>query len=183
MDLIIFAHPDNLGSHNAAILRHVKARLETEGSKYEVIDLYADKFDPVLHPGRKDPLAEKYQKLMSGAKRLIFIYPVWWYNAPAIMKGFIDKVFTQGFAYSFKSDPVKGFYIEQLLKGKEAIVINTYGGVKEWLDAHGNAPMFVMDKAALEFCGISVQARINWFEARGPAEIPKHITDLIDGEV
>ncbi|MEW6722794.1 MAG: NAD(P)H-dependent oxidoreductase, partial [Candidatus Micrarchaeota archaeon] len=187
MDVIIFAHPDNKGSHNAAVLRHVKARIEAESGKFEVIDLYADGFDPVLRYGPEgplgDPKVEKYQELLRGAKRLIFIYPVWWYNAPAIMKGFIDKVFTPGFAYSFKTDPVKGFYVEQLLKGKEAIVINTYGGGSEWMDAHGNAPMMVMDKAALDFCGISVQARINWFGARGPAEVPKEIAELIDAEV
>lgn len=181
--MIVFAHFDSKGSHNAAVLRHVKARLESEKSPYEVIDLYADGFDPVLRPERQDPLVPKYQAMIKKAKRLIFIYPVWWYNAPAILKGFIDKVFLPGFAYNFVNDPVKGFYVDKLLSGREAIVINTYGGGRQWIDAHGNAPMMVMDKAALDFCGIDVQARINWFEARGPAEVPNEIKTLIDAEL
>lgn len=183
MDLVIFAHPDNKSSHNAEVLRYVTEKLKGKKSEFEVIDLYAEKFDPVLRPSdmqKPGPEVERYQKLISRAKRIILVYPTWWFNMPAILKGFLDKTLTAGFAYNFKNDPVKGPYIEQLLKGKKGIVINTYGGPQMMLEMHGNAPEFVMDKAALEFCGVEVVARINWFEVRGPVEIPKDITHKLD---
>lgn len=183
MDLIIFAHPDNQSSHNAAVLKYITTRLREKKSQFEVIDLYAENFDPVLRPAdmqKISPEAERYQKLIKQSNRLIMVYPTWWFNMPAILKGFIDKTFTAGFAYNFKSDPQKGPYIEQLLKGKKAIVINTYGGPQQMLDMHGDAPKYVMDKAALEFCGVEVSTRINWFEVRGPIEVPKDVADKIN---
>ncbi|MBI5046756.1 hypothetical protein HZC07_03420, partial [Candidatus Micrarchaeota archaeon] len=52
--------------------------------------------------------------------------------------------------------------------------------VKEWLEAFGNAPVFVLDKAAFEFTGIMVEKRPNWFEARGPTQLPDHIRQDLD---
>ncbi len=183
MTLVIFAHPDNKGSHNAAVLKYVTDKLRAKGTKFEIIDLYADNFDPVFHPSEYEhPKADvkKYQKMILDAKRIVIIYPIWWYNMPAIMKGFIDRVLTPGFAYNFKTDPVKGFYIEQHLKGKKAIVVNTYGGGEQGMNAFGNAPVLVMDKAALGFCGIEITSRIDWFEVRGPAVLPDDVKTKLD---
>ncbi|MBM3229682.1 hypothetical protein FJZ26_04590, partial [Candidatus Parvarchaeota archaeon] len=110
MDLIIYSNPDQVNGHSAALLGFVKTRLSEKGLAYEVIDLYADNFDPVLKQeelrGRpSDRLVLSYQEKISRASRLIFIFPVWWYTTPAILKGFIDRVFSAGFAYNFKKAP------------------------------------------------------------------------------
>ncbi len=184
MDLIIFAHPDNKNSHNAAILKHVVGRLKMKFAEYEVIDLYADGFDPVFRltaePKDKEALVNKYQKLVAKADRLIFIFPVWWYNMPGILKGFIEHVFHSGFAYSFKLAPDNTHILEQKLKGKRAIVINTYGRSREEAMRHGNPPALVLDKAVLEFCGINVAARVEWFDVKSPSLLNKEITKRLD---
>ena len=184
MDLIIFAHPDNKNSHNAAILKHVTGRLRMKFAEFEVIDLYADNFDPVLRltkePEAKVALVKRYQTLVSKADRLIFICPVWWYNLPAMMKGFVEHVFLSGFAFDFKLASDNTRVLEQKLKGKTAIVINTYGKSKEEAKRAGNPPALVLDKDVLEFCGVKVKARVEWFDVKGPGLLPKDIVNRID---
>lgn len=184
MDLIIFTHPDNKGSHNAAILKHVTGRLKMKFAEFEVIDLYADGFDPAFRttrePAAKAALVKKYQTLVAKAERLIFISPVWWYNIPAMLKGFIEHVFHSGFAYDFALSSDSTHVLEKKLKGKTAIVINTYGRSKEEAVRVGNPPAIVLDKAVLEFCGINVTSRIEWFGVKGPALLPKDVINSID---
>ena len=103
--LIIYTHPSPTG-FNAAILKEVQSNLS---KKHEVktLDLYAENFDPILrfdqeHRRRdlhKDPEMAKYRDLITWADQLIFIFPIWWSSMPAILKGFIDRVFAADFAY------------------------------------------------------------------------------------
>ena len=111
--LIIYTHPSPTG-FNAAILKEVQSNLST---KHEVktLDLYAENFDPILrfdqeHRRRdlhKDPEMAKYRDLITWADHLIFIFPIWWSGMPAILKGFIDRVFAADFAYSYKKSACK----------------------------------------------------------------------------
>ena len=123
--LIIYAHPYD-GSFNHAILEEVKAGLEASGRPYEVIDLYADGFDPRMpaeelalftEGGTLDPLVSHYQKLIEGASRIVVIAPIWWSELPAIIKGFVDKVMKQNWAYYPTATGVKGrlTHIQQVL--------------------------------------------------------------------
>ena len=114
--LIIYAHPYD-GSFNHAILEEVKAGLEASGRPYEVIDLYADGFDPrytaeelsLFSKGETtDPLVERYQKMIEASDSWIFVAPMWWSDVPAILKGFLDKVMKQKWAYLPSSTGVKG---------------------------------------------------------------------------
>ncbi|WP_346419166.1 NAD(P)H-dependent oxidoreductase, partial [Listeria monocytogenes] len=76
---------------------------------YDVIDLYRDRFDPVLlfdekkrrSDMKRDPETAEYRRIVKNADHLIFIYPLWWGGMPAIMKGFIDRVFAAGEAYTY----------------------------------------------------------------------------------
>ena len=58
--------------------------------------------------------------MIKEADKLIFIFPIWWSGMPAVLKGFIDRVFVSGFAYSYKKIGLEGH-----LKGKSAWVITT----------------------------------------------------------
>ena len=132
--LIIYTHPSPTG-FNAAILKEVQSNLS---KKHEVktLDLYAENFDPILrfdqeHRRRdlhKDPEMAKYRDLITWAGQLIFIFPIWWSGMPAILKGFIDRVFVADFAYSYKKVGLEGH-----LQGKSAWIITTH-----------NTPSFAM---------------------------------------
>ena len=113
--------------------RHFAARAATigrKGEKYRLIDLYADGFNPaytkeelaLFNQGKAlDPLVLHYQELLKTTNRLIFIFPIWWADMPAIVKGFEDKVFLKTFAYVPTATGLKG----NLSHIKEALVIST----------------------------------------------------------
>jgi NAD(P)H dehydrogenase (quinone) len=105
---IIFAHPWH-GSFNKAILDTVTGELDKKEKEYKLIDLNLDGFNPVMQGSdlalyskgqSTDPLVPKYQTILNETDELIFIFPIWWYNIPAILKGFFDKVMLKNFAYT-----------------------------------------------------------------------------------
>lgn len=103
--LIIYAHPNDK-SYNASILETVKENLSSK-HELKILDLYKEKFDPVLrfdttHRRRDlahDVAMKDYRDLITWADQLIFIFPTWWSGMPAILKGFIERIFVAGFAY------------------------------------------------------------------------------------
>lgn len=114
--LIVYCHPYEQ-SFNHAMLEAVRERLAREGVPYEVIDLYADGFDPVLSAaelavynegGVLDPLVTRYQQLVADADRLIFIFPIWWNDLPALLRGWFDKVMLAGFSWIATGEGLKG---------------------------------------------------------------------------
>lgn len=105
--LIIFAHPWD-GSFNNYILKTTIETLEKKGNTVDVIDLYHDEFDPamsvsdlrVFSKGEyADQKAENYVRRLQETDEVIFIFPVWWYGMPAMLKGFFDKVLLKGTTY------------------------------------------------------------------------------------
>lgn len=128
--LIIYAHPDE-ASFNAAILQTAISKLVAGGHSYTVLDLYKAGFNPVLNKeeikGIVSGETKKHQQLITQASDIIFIFPVWWFRAPAILEGFIDKTFTPKFAYRFK--PLFGKYglPVPLLKDKSVLAVITHG--------------------------------------------------------
>ncbi len=187
MDVVIFAHPDRRGSHNSAILKYVQGKLAVGGNEVQVLDLYAEKFDPILRvveEARGDGTKysqemRRYQGLIARAERLVFIYPVWWYNMPAVLKGFVDRAFTAGFAYELVASGKGGAMIAPLLKGKKAVVISTFGFGNERYEWCGRAPELVLDRAVLEACGMEV-TRVNWFNVRPGIGMPDDVRKRID---
>jgi len=158
--LIIYAHP-NPESFNHAVLGAVEKILKAAGRTYEVRDLNAMKFNPVLDRadfelGSKGKAAgeiEREQRHIKEADVLIFIYPIWWFGMPAIMKGYIDRVFAQDFAFSMDGERLTG-----LLKGKKAVIINTTGAPRDLLAGMGyeDAMKKTAEIGIFEFCGLEV---------------------------
>lgn len=120
--LIVYSHPYEQ-SFCHAMLDALRERYDREGTSYEVIDLYADGFDPALSRDELavynagtalDPLVTRYQELISGCNRLVFIFPVWWNDVPAMLKGWLDKVLLAGFSWEATGAGLKGTltYIE-----------------------------------------------------------------------
>ncbi len=128
--LIIYSHP-NPDSFNAAIKNRIIATLETAKASYKVLDLYNENYNPVLTlteiKGEISVETKKYQQLITESTHLIFIFPVFWFRAPAILEGFLDKVFVPGFAYRFKQLFGKYGIPIPLLKDKNVVTIITHG--------------------------------------------------------
>ncbi len=160
MFLIVYAHP-NPKSFNHAIKEKVVEVLTRRDVPHEVRDLYATGFNPVLSAkdfetflsGSVPEDIKLEQEFIRKAQFLVFIYPIWWTGMPAILKGYIDRVFSYGFAYEERNGELVG-----LLSDKKAIIINTLGassldygpsGMEECLRKTADVGIF-------KFCGIEV---------------------------
>lgn len=114
--LIVYCHPYEM-SLSAAVLTAVEAGLDRAGCSFEVCDLYADGFDPVLRApdlalygegGTNDELVRRYQGQLSRARYLVLVAPVWWNDIPAMLKGWIDKVMLVGFSWEATGHGLSG---------------------------------------------------------------------------
>jgi NAD(P)H dehydrogenase (quinone) len=136
---IVFAH-EGERSFNHEILNRVTTACDKIGIDYKVRDLYRMKFKAVFDAEDMRLVEQKQisadleeeQELLTEADLLVMIYPVWWWAPPAILKGYIDRVFTDGFAFHYEADGPKG-----LLTGKQAIVLTTTRESEQEMRAKG----------------------------------------------
>lgn len=130
MHLIIYAHPDDK-SFNHAMLQKVISVYQNHKEEFHVIDLYKENFNPVLSleeiKGNISAEVKQYQSIINTASDITFVFPVWWFRAPAIMEGFFDKVFVPGFAYRFKKIIGKYGLPIPLLRAKRVRAFITHG--------------------------------------------------------
>ncbi|KML05684.1 flavodoxin [Bacillus stratosphericus] len=161
MKTIVYAHPWD-GSYNHAILTSITEKLETKREPFQVIDLYKDGFNPVFtaeelkhfHKGETPySLVKDYQEKLKQSTELVFIFPVWWWDLPAMLKGFIDKVMLSGFA--FIEDQNTGTLKGLLTNIKKTTVISTSTTDKEYIESEaGNAIQSVFINRTLADLGI-----------------------------
>ncbi|MCD9023044.1 NAD(P)H-dependent oxidoreductase [Cohnella silvisoli] len=158
--LIVFTHPRKT-SFNRAILDAVTEICRQEGDAVVVRDLYDIGFQPVL--GSSEMLGgvgedvSLEQAYVSWADHVTFIYPLWWTGLPAMLKGYIDRVFSYGFAYKYDNGVQIG-----LLKGKKATLIHTQNKSQEEYEASGmgNALRLTIDEGIFAYCGFEVTSHL-----------------------
>ncbi|AHL71606.1 NAD(P)H-dependent oxidoreductase [Bacillus altitudinis] len=161
MKTIVYAHPWD-GSYNHAILTSITEKLETKREPFQVIDLYKDGFNPVFtaeelkhfHKGETPySLVKDYQEKLKQSTELVFIFPVWWWDLPAMLKGFIDKVMLSGFA--FIEDQNTGTLKGLLTNIKKTTVISTSTTDKDYIESEaGNAIQSVFINRTLADLGL-----------------------------
>ena len=169
MHLIIYAHPDEK-SFNRAILQSVISVFQNHKEEFQVIDLYKENFNPVLSmeelKGKISDEVKKYQEIISKATDIIFIFPVWWFRAPAIMEGFFDKVFVPGFAYRFKKIIGKYGVPIPLLRANKVRAFITHGAPALPVKTiYVNAVKYRLLLGFLSFCFNIFKCRIYQFWA------------------
>ncbi len=154
--LIINGHPDK-ESFCFALAESYQKGTEQSGVTCKVINLIDLDFDPILTYGYKkisvlEPDLLKAQQDIAAADHLVFVYPTWWGTYPALLKGFIDRVFLPGYAFKYHK---KGPLWDKLLKGKTARIITTMDSPL-WYNflVYRSAGHNSMKKAILEFCGV-----------------------------
>jgi NAD(P)H dehydrogenase (quinone) len=156
--LVVYAHP-NPESFNHAVLETFVRGLQSKGHEPEILDLYAQGFNPLLSAadlasfqnGETPVDIQAQQAKVARAEGLAFIFPIWWSSMPAILKGWIDRVFSLGFAYAFAEEGPVG-----LLKQQKALLITTAGGDQAFFDHSGiqKAIQMTVDLGVFAFTGI-----------------------------
>jgi NAD(P)H dehydrogenase (quinone) len=158
--LLVYAHPNHKG-HCGCFLQEIKKELERRKEPYEVLDLYAIGYDPVLKADEHyssgscsvAPQNKEFQAKIGNAKRLVFVFPVWWQSMPAILKGFIDRVLVAGFAFRYVGKVPKG-----LLQGRKAAVFTSSGAPRFFTKMlYGDRALKGMVGDTLGFCGIATR--------------------------
>jgi len=156
--MTIIAHP-NPQSFNHALIAEFKKGLEEAGHECEIMDLYAENFNPLFgfedfgpYMGKSLPEdIQAIQKRLNTAEALAFFFPVWWSSAPAMLKGWFDRVLTKDFAFTMTETDFTG-----ILPHKKILIVNTTMGPKEFFEPTGTRD--TMTKMLVDFglamCGV-----------------------------
>lgn len=158
--LIISAHPsDNSFSNYLAATLLAKSR--ENGWKVTWNNLYKSAFNPVLSPDDLQQIKnhqipsdiQSEQQKIQQADLISIIYPLWWASFPAVLKGYIDRVLTSGFAYQYGKNGAVG-----LLIGKKVILHTTMGNTVEEYEEKGLIEAFKRSQGqeVFGFCGMEV---------------------------
>jgi NAD(P)H dehydrogenase (quinone) len=140
---------------SAALVEAYREGADATGHAVRVMRIAAMSFDPILHEGyhgQQDPEPDlvAVRNDILWADHVVFVYPMWQFNIPALLKGFCERVFTPGFAYAIDA---KNPLDAALLKGRSVRLVQTMGmpGAVYWLAfrAHGGQAF----RSLFGFCG------------------------------
>jgi len=130
MDLIITAHPDS-SSLNSKISERLFESVRKQNRQVRKHVLYQETFDPLLtyeeiQRGISwDPLVNRMQQDLTECLRLILVYPDWWGQPPAMLKGWIDRILAPEVAYRWSGGEWEEKKWTPLLTAKEAHIVVT----------------------------------------------------------
>lgn len=163
---IIVAHPSPQ-SFNLTMARTYQATVEQLGCVCVLRDLYRILFDPRLRDGEiprpegfapgEDVLRER--ELIGDADVFALIYPLWFNSPPAMMKGYLERVFGMGFGYR-----AGGGGLEGLLRGCSLISISSSGAPEDWVVETGglSALQRLVDEHFSQVCGLSIVEHVHF---------------------
>ena len=132
--LVVYAHPSP-DSLTHALYERATAALAGAGHEVVGVDLYAEELVPAMSEAERrayhtdepilDPTVARHAELVRWADALVFVYPTWWMGLPAILKGWLERVFVPGVA--FHLDPVTKRVVSDLGSVRRVVGITTYG--------------------------------------------------------
>lgn len=134
---VIFCHPRR-DSFNGAVADAYCAAIEEIGHEVYLRDLYRMDFDPVLkdeerpgEPGfRPHADVEEELRILAGAKVFVLVYPIWFGTPPAMLKGYVERVFGSGFSHR----DMREAHQNRLLSGAHLLSLTSSGNTRNWLD-------------------------------------------------
>lgn len=176
-NLVVISHPD------PDSLTHAVAAAVTDGlhdsdpaASVEIADLAAEGFDPretaqdlaahlLTATPASDVLAE--QQRIDRADRLVLVYPVYWWSFPALLKGWIDRVFTNGWAYGYAGDDER-----KKLGCLEVVLVAVAGTDAGTYARHGyfGAMRTQIDHGIFDYCGARVVRHELLLESHGESQ-------------
>ena len=202
--LIVHAHHETK-SFSSALARRAEAALKAQGHTVDFADLYAKKFNPVSDRGNFTTVAdpaylkqqteethatevggfapdlEKEIRRLEACDLLVFSYPLWWFGMPAILKGWVDRVFAAGRIYGGAKIYEGGLGQAK----KRAIVLMTTGGGPDVYGGYGVNPSLATVMAPVQhgvfwFNGfLPLAPFVAWSPARiSPEERAKYLAAL-----
>ena len=137
--LVVHCHP-NPESFSGALYRATLDTLKARGDELRCFDLYADGFEPVLtreeraayltDPHLIEARVQPHADALRWCEHLVFVFPIWFYGPPAMLKGWLERVWLPGVA--FLPPPVKGAVAVAGLRQIVRLTVITHGGAPWW---------------------------------------------------
>ena len=137
--LIVYCHP-NPESFSAALYAATVEAVRANGSAIRCIDLYAENFQPVLtreeraaylpNPAMIEARVQPHVDALKWAEHLVFVFPIWFYGPPSMLKGWLERVWLPGVA--FLPPPRKGQLALPGLQKIRRLTVITHGGSPWW---------------------------------------------------
>lgn len=161
--LVVIGH-QHPGSFCHAIAETAVKQLKAAGHEVVYHDLYAEGFDPVLPDAEVpktatlSPEVQRHCEEVTAADGYIIVHPNWWGQPPAMLKGWIDRVFRQGVVYAFGPNGAIGY-----LEGKRALVLTTSNTPRDMeLKLYGDPLENLWKTCIFGLCGLTDFVRRNF---------------------
>lgn len=181
--LIVIAHPDPESlTHQAA--HRVRELVGPESSI--VADLALEGFDPrftaldredYLTRSRSDAAVRAEQERVDRARHVVLVFPVYWWSMPALLKGWIDRVFIAGWAFGYDAEERVVPYLSRLVMH----LLPVSGTARESFARHGYAQSFStqVEHGVIDFCGIQrgVTAFVHDSESGDAGTVAREVED------
>ena len=154
--LVLFAHPC-VESFSAALHARVVETLRGRGWEVDDCDLHAEGFDPVLTAAERRGYHDvatntapvrAYVDRLRAAEALVMVFPVWNFGYPAILKGFLDRVFLPGVSFRLEDGRVR----PNLTNIRRLAAVTTYGGTRLRALLVGDPPRRSFTRAVWHVC-------------------------------
>jgi NAD(P)H dehydrogenase (quinone) len=169
--LIVVTHPV-ADSFTGSLAKTVERSRRDRGDEVRVLDLYASSFDPTLSladwQAKADPnyAAAKHgeqAEMLQWATSLVLVYPTWFGGFPAMLKGWIDRVWAAGVAYDL---PVDGSRIRRRLRNiRELVVVTSHGSKKHMNMLQGESGKLLVKRGLRMMC--HPRCRVRWLAFYG----------------
>jgi NAD(P)H dehydrogenase (quinone) len=163
---IILAHP-GATSFAGAVAAAYQDAVEAHGHSCVLRDLYRIDFDPRLkaseRPDGEYQLSDDVRderELLGDCDVFVFVYPIWFGTPPAILKGYVDRVFSQGFGFeAFRAGRAR-----PLLEGKRLLSFTSSGSTLAWLEESGvwMSLRALFDDYVAKVCGLTVYDHVHF---------------------
>lgn len=137
--LLVYCHP-NPNSLSGALYTASVATLKAQGHELRCFDLYQEEFAPVMtleereaylpNPGLIEARVQPHVDALKWCEHLVFIFPIWFYGPPAMLKGWLERVWLPGVA--FLPPPAKGASAVPGLRHIQRLTVITHGGAPWW---------------------------------------------------
>ncbi|AJW40818.1 NADH oxidoreductase YRKL Flavodoxin 2 [Rhodococcus sp. B7740] len=184
--LVVVSHsdPDSLTHH---VARSVTDAIRTAGDTVETADLAAENFDPRFAGGDlnlfrgngiapADVIAEQIR--IDRADHLVLVFPMYWWSMPALLKGWIDRVFVSGWAYDLTAD----YGIVKKLDRLTVHLVSLAGDDADSFDRHGVYDAFrtQIERGIVEYCGATVGSTtfLHETDTKTPDALAAEVADL-----
>ncbi len=187
--LTVFSHPMS-GKYPSAVMDSFHEPFRKPGHTIDVLDLHREGFDPRFTEadhahfwgGPTPPGISEMHKRVDAADRLAFVFPVYWWSMPALMKGWIERVFTGGWAYQYGQgvgdrgqEP-----LNSLLRNTPTTLIGIGGSKEHTYDKYGyrQAMQTQIDVGVFAYCGVTDVESHVIFDVEGDNNSPQRDTGL-----